>query len=150
MNENKNQEAAALHVEQSAQPVKIDLTVRVYPTKEEGNLLAFASVTLAGCFAVRGIRIMDGEKGKFIAMPDRKDAKGEYRDICFPTTPEMREALNTAVLNEYQRVVDLIASRSGNVRPSVHNTLQNATRAAAERLTPATVPQQHRMNKGVR
>ena len=36
-------------------------------------------------------------------MPQRKDAKGEYRDICFPTTAEMRQAINAAVLGEYER-----------------------------------------------
>ena len=101
MNENENMTPET----GAAQPAKLDVDVRVYPSKEEGNLLAFASVTLGGCFAVKGIKIMDGEKGAFVSMPDRKDSKGEYHDICFPTTSEMRQALHTAVLGEYQRAV---------------------------------------------
>lgn len=87
MNENENMTPET----GAAQPAKLDVDVRVYPSKEEGNLLAFASVTLGGCFAVKGIKIMDGEKGAFVSMPDRKDSKGEYHDICFPTTSEMRQ-----------------------------------------------------------
>ena len=58
---------------------------------------------LGGCFAVCGIQIRDGKNGTFVSMPQRKDAKGEYHDICFPTTAEMRQAINAAVLGEYER-----------------------------------------------
>lgn len=111
MNENENMTPET----GAAQPAKLDVDVRVYPSKEEGNLLAFASVTLGGCFAVKGIKIMDGEKGTFVSMPD---SKGEYHDICFPTTSEMRQALPITVLGEYQRVMELLAARSEKTRPS--------------------------------
>ncbi len=135
----------------AAQPAKLDVAVRVYPSKEEGNLLAFASVTLGGCFAIKGVKIMDSENGAFVAMPDRKDAKGEYHDICFPTTLEMRQALNTAVLGEYQKVMELIATRSEKARPSVRDALQN-TAKAAERLAPDKVkaPKQRNTDKEAR
>ena len=81
----------------------IDMTVKVFPVQNSKNLLATASVTLGGCFAVRGIQIRDGKNGTFVAMPQRKDAKGEYHDICFPTTAEMRQAIQAAVLGEYER-----------------------------------------------
>ena len=100
-------------------PAKLDVAVRIYPSKTEGNPLAYASVTLGGCFAVKGIRIMDSEKGVFVAMPDRKDSKGEYHEVCFPTTAEMREALNTAVMGEYHRVVELIAAQGEKTRTPV-------------------------------
>ena len=83
----------------------LDMSVKVYPVHDNKNLLATASVTLGGCFAIRGIHIMDGEKGAFVSMPQRKTKSGECRDICFPTNAEMRAALNTAVLDEYQKVV---------------------------------------------
>ena len=145
MNENENMTPET----GTAQPAKLDVDVRVYPSKEEGNLLAFASVTLGGCFAVKGIKIMDGEKGAFVSMPDRKDSKGEYHDICFPTTSEMRQALHTAVLGEYQRVMELIAARSEKARPSVRDALQNTTKAA-EPPAPdrAKVPKQRKRTKG--
>ena len=133
-----------------APPAALDIAVRVYPSKAEGNLLAFASVTLGGCFAVKGIKIMDSDKGAFVAMPDRKDGKGEYHDICFPTTSEMRQSLNTAVLGEYQKVMELLAARSEKVRPSVRDALQHAARTAAEHPAPAETPQRRTMAKGAR
>ena len=71
-------------------PGAMNMTVKVFPVQNSKNLLATASVTLGGCFAVRGIQIRDGKNGTFVAMPQRKDAKGEYHDICFPTTAEIR------------------------------------------------------------
>ena len=68
MNESRAQKTAA------TQPLSVE--AKVYPSKKEGNLLAFASVTLGGCFAVNNIRILNSENGIFLAMPDRQDGKG--------------------------------------------------------------------------
>ena len=96
----------------------LDVSVKVYPLQEKGgNLLAFASATVGGCFAVNGIRVMDSEKGKFVAMPSSKGKDGKYHDICCPTTAEMRQAINTAVLGEYQKAVEKPSLR---VRPRKH------------------------------
>ena len=88
----------------------LDMTVKVHPVRDNKSLLATASVTIGGCFAVRGIQVRDGKNGVFVSMPQRKDAKGEYRDICFPTTAEMRQAINAAVLGEYERTATSRAS----------------------------------------
>lgn len=88
----------------------LDMTVQVHPVRDNKSLLATASVTIGGCFAVRGIQVRDGKNGVFVSMPQRKDAKGEYRDICFPTTAEMRQAINAAVLGEYERTATSRAS----------------------------------------
>ena len=134
----------------ASQPAKLDMDVRVYPSTSEGNPLAYASVTLGGCFAVNGIRIMNGEKGAFVAMPDRKDSKGEYHEVCFPTTAEMRKALNAAVMGEYHRVVDLIAAKGETARPSVRDALKNATKATAARPAPEKAAQTRSADKGAR
>ena len=146
MNENVNQPSGA------GQPAPLDVSVKITPSKDDGNLLAFANVTLGGCFAVRGIRVMDSEKGVFVAMPDKKNAKGEYHDICFPTTAEMRQVLNTAVLTEYQKVMEQITSRGAQTKSSVRDALQNAAKAAAERPAPeqTKTPPQRRTDKGAR
>lgn len=112
----------------TATPAVPGMTVKVYPAKEPGKLLAFASVTLGGVFAVNNVRIYDSEKGPFVSMPSSKGRDGQYRDICFPTTKEMRQALNAAVLGEYQKVVE---------RPSVRGSLQDAAKEAAVRPAPA-------------
>ena len=88
----------------------LDMTVKVHPVRDNKSLLATASMTIGGCFAVRGIQVRDGKNGVFVSMPQRKDAKGEYRDICFPTTAEMRQAINAAVLGEYERTAPSRAS----------------------------------------
>ena len=92
---------------------KLDISVKVYPAQDNSkNLLATATVTLGGCFAIRGLRILDSEKGAFVSMPQRKNAQNEYKDVCFPTTAEMRKELNSAVLGEYQRTMEQSYSRA--------------------------------------
>lgn len=90
----------------------LDMSVKIFPVHDKKSLLATASVELGGCFAIRGIHVMDSEKGAFVSMPQRQNSKGEYRDICFPTTAEMREAINTAVLTEYQRATERSYNRA--------------------------------------
>ena len=75
--------------------------VRIFPIKEGGKAKAFASVTIEGEFAVKGIKIMEGSKGLFLSMPSRKKNDNEYEEICFPVTKEFREELQNAVLNKY-------------------------------------------------
>ena len=67
-------------------PAPLDVSVKITPSKEDGNLLAFASVTLGGCFAVRGIRVVNSEKGVFVAMPDRQNNKGEHFELHWTRT----------------------------------------------------------------
>lgn len=125
MSETKTREAAA--------PPPLSVEAKVYPSKKDGNLLAYASVTLGGCFAINNIRIMDSQKGMFLAMPDRQNAKGEYRDVCFPTTAEMRQALTGAVMGEYQRVMELMAERGIKARNSVRDALQPAPKETPQK-----------------
>ena len=96
MNENMNP-GSGQQQEKQALPVP-GLEVRVYPQaqrNENDKLLAYASVTLGGVFAVNGLRLMNSDKGPFVAMPSKADGKGGYRDVCFPVTKEMHEALKT-------------------------------------------------------
>jgi len=80
----------------------ITLTARAYPFEEpKGNQLAFASVTINDSFAITGIKVMNGENGPFAAMPSTKLRDGSYKDICFPTTKELRAELNNVVINAY-------------------------------------------------
>ena len=109
-------------------PGAMDMTVKVFPVQSSKNLLATASVTLGGCFAVCGIQIRDGKNGTFVSMPQRKDAKGEYHDICFPTTAEMRQAINAAVLGEYELTAQRDQSR-GSVLGAVRDTQAKPGRA---------------------
>lgn len=107
--------------EATTQAVKLD--VRVYPLEEpKRNTLAYASVTINDMFAVNGIRVMDSEKGKFAAMPSAKDKNGEYRDICFPVTADLRKQLNTAVLEGYEEAVQEKASVRDQIKEGAKTT----------------------------
>ena len=86
------------------------LDVRVYPLfQEDSSTRAFASVTIEDLVAIRGIRVIEGEKGLFVAMPQSFNKKDEtYHDIAFPVTENSRKALNKAVLDEYRELVKAI------------------------------------------
>ena len=82
--------------------INVKLDVRVYPLeKPAGNTLAFANVGIEDLAAINGVRVVNGEKGLFVTMPQSKDKDGEYHDIAFPINSDLRKALNTAVLDEF-------------------------------------------------
>lgn len=64
---------------------------------------AFASITIDDEFVVHDLRIVQGEKGLFVAMPSRRLPNGEFRDVAHPIKSEIREMVQTAVLEEYER-----------------------------------------------
>ena len=77
--------------------------VRIYPlSKEDSTLKAFASVTFDDAFVVTGIRVIEGSKGLFISLPQSKNNDGEYHDIAFPKTKELRDELVEAVISSYE------------------------------------------------
>ena len=67
---------------------------------------AFASANIGGAFAIHGMRVVDGEKGLFVAMPStsfQRDGKTEYQETFHPVSGEARKALNDAVLQAYEQ-----------------------------------------------
>ena len=76
--------------------------IRVRKIEKEGKLKAVASITIDNEFVVHDIKVIDGEKGLFIAMPSKKTSDGEYRDIAHPIKTEMREDLIKAILSAYE------------------------------------------------
>jgi stage V sporulation protein G len=113
---------------------KIKLDVRAYPIAEpKGKVVAFASVNIADVFAVNNIRVLNSDKGLFVGMPQVKDSKGEYRDICFPVTAEFRQQLNEAVLGAYAAECE----KATPAKESTVDRLHEAKREAAENPAPA-------------
>lgn len=80
--------------------------VRVRKVTKEGKMKAVVSVTFDEEFVVHDIKVIDGEKGLFIAMPSRKTASGEYRDIAHPINSVTRERMQEVILQEYQRAIE--------------------------------------------
>lgn len=76
--------------------------VRVRKISGDGKLKAVASITLDNEFVVHDIKIIEGEKGAFIAMPSRKTAENEFRDIAHPIKPETREYIQEQILKAYE------------------------------------------------
>ena len=91
------------------QPLPIEMDVKIHTIRTGGPILANASVTLNGCFAVRGLKVMSGSNGPFVSMPSYK-AKSGYRDICFPCTREFHQQFHRTVLNAYQQELDRLHS----------------------------------------
>ena len=77
------------------------LDVRVRPIAPMGNLLAFANVTIGGCFKIDGFRICSSEKGLYVNMPATQDKGGNWKDVCWPVTAEFRKQLNDALIDGY-------------------------------------------------
>jgi len=85
----------------------LDVTgVKVTPIRGEGASRAMASVTFDDSFVVHGVRVVEGEKGLFVAMPRQRDAEGNFRDIAHPVTAEARAVVASKVLEEYQRAME--------------------------------------------
>lgn len=79
--------------------------VRIRKMSKEGNMKAIVSITLDGEFVIHDIKIIEGDKGLFIAMPSRKTPEGEYKDIAHPISHKTREMVQKAILDEYEKVL---------------------------------------------
>ncbi len=80
--------------------------VRVRKVAKEGKLKAVVSITLDDEFVVHDIKVIEGEKGLFIAMPSKKAADGEYRDIAHPINSSTRERIQRMILDKYEEALE--------------------------------------------
>jgi stage V sporulation protein G len=65
------------------------------------KVCAIASIVLDDQFVVHDLRVVNGDKGLFVAMPSRKLPSGEFRDICHPISTEARNTIQDAVLAQF-------------------------------------------------
>ena len=79
--------------------------VRIRRVEKEGKMKAVVSITIDEEFVVHDIKIIEGEKGLFIAMPSRKAADGEYRDIAHPINSGTRERIQKLILEKYEETL---------------------------------------------
>lgn len=70
------------------------------------NLLALSDLSLDGAFVVKGVRVLQSDKGPFVSLPSYKDREGKYQDVVFPVTKEGREAVNKTVLDAYAQALE--------------------------------------------
>ena len=85
---------------------KMNITdVRVRKVAKEGKMKAVVSITIDDEFVVHDIKVIEGEKGLFIAMPSRKATDGEYRDIAHPINSATRDRIQRLILDKYDEVM---------------------------------------------
>ncbi|MCI6789578.1 MAG: septation regulator SpoVG [Lachnobacterium sp.] len=79
--------------------------IRIRKVDKDGKMKAVVSITIDDAFVVHDIKIIEGEKGLFIAMPSRKASDGEYRDIAHPINSGTREKIQKMILDKYDEVL---------------------------------------------
>lgn len=79
--------------------------VRVRKITKEGKMRAIVSITIDEEFVIHDIKVIEGDKGLFIAMPSKKATDGEYRDIAHPINSSTREKIQTIILEAYQKAL---------------------------------------------
>ena len=76
--------------------------IRIRKLLNDGRLRAVVSITVDDMLAIHDIKVIEGEKGLFIAMPSRKAADGEYRDIAHPINSNTRDMIQRVILDKYE------------------------------------------------
>ena len=111
--------------ERAAEVPALEVRIHRLFDREGSSMRASASVNIGGAFAVHGIRVLQSEKGLFVAMPSSSYVDGngrqQYSSICHPVTAEARTALTVAVLKAYEQALE---------------SRQEAARALAEGMGP--------------
>ena len=79
--------------------------IYAYPLLKQRGMKAVVSITIDDEFVVHDIKVIEGEKGLFIAMPSRKATDGEYRDIAHPINSGTREKIQTIILKQYEQAM---------------------------------------------
>lgn len=90
--------------------------VRVRRIEKDGKMKAIVSITLDNEFVVHDIKVIEGEKGLFIAMPSRRAADGEYRDIAHPINSATRDMIQSVILTKYETTaLEMVEEREGKL-----------------------------------
>ncbi len=84
----------------------MDITEININLRDEDKLKAFVNITFEDVFVVRGLKVIQGNKGLFVCMPSRKMKDGTYRDIAHPIQNEFRQSIEHLILTKYQRILD--------------------------------------------
>ena len=79
--------------------------VRVRKMTQDSKMKAIVSITIDDVFVVHDIKVIEGEKGLFIAMPSKKATDGEYRDIAHPINSDTRESIQNTILESYEKAL---------------------------------------------
>ena len=89
--------------------------------RDEERLKAFVSITFDDAFVVRGLKVIDGNSGLFVAMPSRRRKDGEFRDIAHPINNATRQMIEDAVMGEYRRQCEAGMHPAGKEKVVTHD-----------------------------
>ena len=81
--------------------------VKVYPAKDDTKLKAYASIVFDGCFIVKDLKVIEGEKGLFVSMPSRRMKDGTFRDVVHPLNAETRAMIEESIIAEFEKKGDI-------------------------------------------
>ena len=79
--------------------------IRIRRLEGSNKMKAIVSITIDDEFVLHDIKVVDGEKGLFIAMPSRKNAEGEYRDVAHPINSDTRKQLQNLIMEKYREEI---------------------------------------------
>jgi len=83
----------------------MDITdIAVVPV-DENKLRAYVNITIDNCFMIRGLKIIKGKEGLFVAMPNKQGKNGAFRDVAHPLNADTRKMLEDKILAKYEEVV---------------------------------------------
>lgn len=83
--------------------------------RDDNKLKAFASITLDNCFVIRGLKVIEGAKGMFVAMPSRKRPDGTYQDIAHPINNETRNWMEEKIIGAYMKEKEKVEAEASGV-----------------------------------
>ena len=92
------------------EPLPMNVGVKIHALHASGPVLADVSVDLNGCFAIRGVKVVEGRNGPFVSMPSYK-ARDGYKDICFPCTKEFHQQFSDTVVAAYRQELSQLPQR---------------------------------------
>lgn len=87
------------------------MQVKITKIVNAEKLKAYATACFDDNFLITGIRVIDSKNGIFVAMPSRRKKSGEFTDVCFPVTREMRERISREVLAAYEEEISKAADK---------------------------------------
>lgn len=109
--------------------------VRMRKLATDSRMKALVSITLDEAFVIHDLRVIEGNNGLFVAMPSKRTADGEFRDIAHPINSEMRQEIQAAVMKVYDETEAIDPSELGKNNHNDHvDTAEDATSEAAPNL----------------
>ncbi|WP_414042099.1 septation regulator SpoVG [Macrococcus animalis] len=108
--------------------------VRMRKLATDSRMKALVSITLDEAFVIHDLRVIEGNNGLFVAMPSKRTADGEFRDIAHPINSEMRQEIQAAVMKVYDETEAIEPNELGHSNDAKVDTADDATSETSPNL----------------